>query len=415
MFLTIKNIGKIQNSTIEMKGITVIAGVNNTGKSTFGKVLFCMFNAFHDTDEKVHNSRVNDVRRIFRDGLPRFRHYFIDKKVADNILSKDNDLRETIVEITKSYLSANPPDDNIIDALLENLRQSIAVDKYEILKMIVTRYFEQEFSGKINHLNRPNTPGDISLEIKKKKIEVTIKSNECTFLSDDVGLFSNAIYIDTPFVMEDAINIYNNEGVSEFYNLFSMTMHRDDLLYRLTKNKSNTTILEEVIFKQKINNLLYAINSVVEGEFKEDKKNLLFSEHGLKKPVPLLNVSAGIKMFLIIKRLLELGEIKERGVLILDEPEIHLHPDWQLRFAEILVLLQKEFNLTILLTTHSPYFLHAIETYTYKYELKDKANYYLAESEGDTSGVQDVTQTIDTIYQQLAKPFQKLEDDYYEN
>ena len=90
------------------------------------------------------------------------------------------------------------------------------------------------------------------------------------------------------------------------------------------------------------------ISSVIEGEFKVSEDNLQFVEHGFHKPVPLSSVSAGIKTFLIIKRLLELGEIKERGILILDEPEIHLHPAWQLKFAEILVLLQKEFNLTIL-------------------------------------------------------------------
>jgi AAA15 family ATPase/GTPase len=40
MFLNIKGIGKISDSQIKMDGITVIAGENNTGKSTFGKALF---------------------------------------------------------------------------------------------------------------------------------------------------------------------------------------------------------------------------------------------------------------------------------------------------------------------------------------------------------------------------------------
>jgi AAA15 family ATPase/GTPase len=39
MRLKISGIGKIGDSEIELKGITVIAGENNTGKSTFGKVL----------------------------------------------------------------------------------------------------------------------------------------------------------------------------------------------------------------------------------------------------------------------------------------------------------------------------------------------------------------------------------------
>jgi predicted ATP-dependent endonuclease of OLD family len=157
------------------------------------------------------------------------------------------------------------------------------------------------------------------------------------------------------------------------------------------------------------------IHSVTKGEFREDKEGLMFMESGLKKPVPLSSVSAETKTFLIIKRLLELGEIKERNILILDEPEIHLHPAWQLQFAEILVLLQKEFNLTILLTTHSPYFLNAVEVYGEKHGIKERIEFYLAESNGDISDVRDVTDNIDTIYKQLAMPFQKLEDTAYED
>jgi predicted ATP-dependent endonuclease of OLD family len=96
----------------------------------------------------------------------------------------------------------------------------------------------------------------------------------------------------------------------------------------------------------------------------------VFLENGLNEPIPFFNVSVGIKTFLIIKRLLELGEIKERDILIFDEPENHLHPAWQLQFAEILVLLQKEFNLTILLATHSPYFLESIEAYSEKHGIR---------------------------------------------
>jgi predicted ATP-dependent endonuclease of OLD family len=186
-------------------------------------------------------------------------------------------------------------------------------------------------------------------------------------------------------------------------------------LDRLVNSESDSTILEEIIIKQKINNLLHKINSVVNGNFKEVDNNLMYAEQGLNKPIPLENVSAGIKMFLIIKRLLELDEINERDILIFDEPEIHLHPDWQIKFAEILILLQKEFNLTILLATHSPYFLHAIEIYCEKHGISDKLKCYLTESKDDISGIHDVTENIDTIYKQLARPFQKLEDTRYGN
>ena len=47
MKLIIKNIGKLKNAEVEINGITVITGENNTGKSTVGKVLWSIFSSFY--------------------------------------------------------------------------------------------------------------------------------------------------------------------------------------------------------------------------------------------------------------------------------------------------------------------------------------------------------------------------------
>ena len=74
--------------------------------------------------------------------------------------------------------------------------------------------------------------------------------------------------------------------------------------------------------------------------------------------------------------------------------------------------MQVEFNLHILLTTHSPYFLNAIEVYAKKYQIIDRCKYYLSEYDADATGVlfSDVSKNIDKIYEKLAKPLQKLEN-----
>lgn len=124
----------------------------------------------------------------------------------------------------------------------------------------------------------------------------------------------------------------------------------------------------------------------------------------------LANVSAGLKTFIIIKTLLLNGTLEENGTLILDEPEIHLHPEWQIIFAEIIVLLQKEFNMHILINTHSPYFVEAIEVFVEKYGIKDKTNFYLSELNNNESVFKNVTKETEKIYKQLAAPFQTLEN-----
>lgn len=84
-------------------------------------------------------------------------------------------------------------------------------------------------------------------------------------------------------------------------------------------------------------------------------------------------------------------------------------------FAELIVLLHRDFNMHILINTHSPYFLNAIEVYSEKYDLADKCRYYLAEMEGNYSCINDVTDNVEKIYKQLARPLQDLENLRYQD
>ena len=79
------------------------------------------------------------------------------------------------------------------------------------------------------------------------------------------------------------------------------------------------------------------------------------------------------------------------------------------------MLLQKEFSLHILLNTHSPYFLNAIEVYSAKHGIADKCKYYQAKVEDGKTQIDDVTDNTEAIYRQLAKPLQDLEDYRYSN
>ena len=388
-----------------MNGITVIAGENNTGKSTFGKVLYCIFNAFHDSETAIRNERINSIRRILRNYIRLLNLRSIPKSMIEELLSTD-DIRGKIVDIINT-IDKISIDDSTIDKLQENIERFISIGNEEIQKMLITRFLRLEFAGKVNHINKSGDVGKITLKIKGKTIETTIKSDECTNYSDAIGIIYDAIYFDTPFVM-DNLRSYNR-----FPDSYNMNNHRNDIFERLCRKSIDITLLEEAIIKQKINNILLNINSVVAGEFKEEEEGIFFKENNMQKPLPIQNISTGLKTFLIIKRLLEMGHIKDRGILILDEPEIHLHPDWQVRFAEMLVLLQKEFDLSILLTTHSPYFLHAIEIFSGKYNLRKQLTCYLAESKKDISVIRNVTDNIDAIYKQLAQPFQTLEDIRY--
>ena len=53
MKLRLKNIGILRDAVIEIAGITLVSGENNTGKSTFGKALFAVFGVLHAFPERA--------------------------------------------------------------------------------------------------------------------------------------------------------------------------------------------------------------------------------------------------------------------------------------------------------------------------------------------------------------------------
>ena len=95
MLFEINNIGKIRKAKIEMKGITVIAGDNNTGKRTYGKVLYCMFNAFCNANAAIHIERMRNIEDFifsFFRPYPRSGNQF--KNLLNNIIDHQSSSEE---------------------------------------------------------------------------------------------------------------------------------------------------------------------------------------------------------------------------------------------------------------------------------------------------------------------------------
>lgn len=64
MKLSLKNIGKIEYASVEIEGITVIAGENDTGKSTVGRTLFSVFNSFYNIEEQIQKEKSQSIEHM---------------------------------------------------------------------------------------------------------------------------------------------------------------------------------------------------------------------------------------------------------------------------------------------------------------------------------------------------------------
>ncbi len=105
------------------------------------------------------------------------------------------------------------------------------------------------------------------------------------------------------------------------------------------------------------------ISEIIKGNmsYNSEEKAFSFSKNG--KQFSIMNTASGIKAFGILQMLLQRGFLSKKNILILDEPEVNIHPKWQIEYARLLVDLVEHYGFKILLTSHSPYFIEAIKIY----------------------------------------------------
>lgn len=65
--------------------------------------------------------------------------------------------------------------------------------------------------------------------------------------------------------------------------------------------------------------------------------------------------------------------------IIMDEPEVHLHPQLQVEFARMIVEKIATQKVHFHINTHSPHFIEAIHEYSVLYDVVDNVNYYVTE------------------------------------
>lgn len=417
MELSIKNIGKIANADIKLNGITVVAGENNTGKSTIGKVLYSYFSSCYNLDSQILKTKISGLTRSLELEFNNSSYVFDSDEIARKLFQTKEKFTGNYIDLLDRYMytsdgsSASPAD------LCEYAE--IIKDKYDsyynatneaIMLNVITKKMRAEFNNQINNIFSLDKSSSFCLKIQNEKYEVQIEDNMAKSISNFNSLYTQAVYIDDPNVLD------NCTGWRFFPTRRYLTNnHRNDLVNKILQKKSDQDVenaLNEIISNDTLESIFELINPICAGNINYSS-NILTIKNEDYEPIDVRNLSTGLKSFVILKTLILNGWIENNGMIILDEPETHLHPQWQLVFAELIVLLQKKWNLHILINTHSPYFLNAIQVFSAKHSIADKCNYYLSENNGNVSDVSDVTDNVELIYRKLSRPLQTLENEGY--
>ena len=190
------------------------------------------------------------------------------------------------------------------------------------------------------------------------------------------------------------------------FDINNVISHNSKLKSTLRSTPS-VSVLEQTIIDESLKRIKTKIDEIIPGTFEFSREGDFYVKEGTKLKVT--NLATGSKMFSIIKILLEKGLLSDSTMLILDEPEAHLHPKWQNKFAELIVLLVKELGVNVLLTTHSSNFVLAIDAFMRKYQIEKITNFYRTEfNETEMVDYECINDDIGVIYQDFLEYFSEV-------
>jgi len=317
--LNLTNIGIIKQANITLDGLTVIAGENDTGKSTVSKVLYSIIKSI----SKNNKISINNIRHNFR-----------------------------------KYFNGEISDDGKIIVSYDDLSFNISI--------------------KNNSIELEKTNLDSCFWVVQKSVNVIMI--ETPLIWNMMELFTKL-----PMV-EDAMDLE-----LEYPNIMK------DLHWSLSfKTKKDGIDISD------------SIKSIIDGEFLTKNDGSFYFKKG-NKEINLVNTATGIKYFGILQTLSKNNYLYENQILILDEPEVHLHPKWQLKLAQLIIQLVKD-GVRIIVNSHSPYMIEALQRYSEQENLESNSNFYLAQ-DGVISKIDNSNaKTLSEIFEKLSEPFDTFEE-----
>lgn len=425
MKLYLNNIGMLEEAEVTLKPLSIIAGENDNGKSTVGKIVFCLVKAINRYKEDLNESREYRVSEKFKELL-----FLLVMAAEDQGAKLPRELIEQIGSLNNfvKKITTNPSADinnalnikeivhNLFDGIDDNEHKDKAIkilfdineiiaspeNKIEAIKNAFNKVFASEFDASL--LLQGADRGSIKL-VKDDGVLVHLEvdRDNTVKLVGDVSLITlkDATFIDTPLIfnyhdllLRSRTLLDIEERTPNRLGIPYTTLHTKDLFDKLIE-----PTLDELL-SESDKTLLNEIEAEMEGKitYSKESKDFLFERD--KQSISIKNTASGIKTFGLLHKLVANKFATKDTVIIFDEPENHLHPKWQLKLAQLLVELAKN-KIYVMVSSHSPYMIEALKRYAELADLDEQTAFYLAEERRIEN-----KDRLSDIFAVLAEPFE---------
>ena len=422
--LSVKDFKAVKKADISLNGITVVSGINGCGKSTLSQLLYYSFyyaNRFDEVVGDILNTQLSGYADAFRQ---------MERIIKNAAFTTGN-------SIISRRVTVNDKDDYLlyIEQLFANLLH---------YKNTIEETRNREAANSLKRIARimADTVGDFSQEDLDKLLNSCynqivwifdtaseeLKSRDYFLLEDYLFYYMqgalpqewNIQEYGVPFVGDNAIHIPLLHYIKRVAYIDTPMIVGSGLT--VDKDKDYWKHLAELLNTNShiiggglslYNNLAHIIHG--ESVLTEDgiRKSSLSYKREDGKIFDLKDCATGVKSFSILQLLLKNGFLQKDTLLIIDEPEAHLHPQWIVEYARMIVLLHKEIGVKFFIASHSTDMVSAIRYIAAKEGVQERLNFYLAEDSIETPYeylYRELGLDIDPIFKSFNKSFDKIDE-----
>ncbi len=357
-----KNFAKLKDTSVEFNDITVLAGKPGTGKSYVMKYFYAVSEMLYQKSKDNLINLKDDEKQLEQDFfLQVYWEDGLDKRVARAIEQKDY---ASIFNLIHNYAGYNQEElNNLVWKIKE--KSSLSLDKK--IKFYLNNLIKSIFT---NHNQIANF-----YQIIYQNIEFQYKGDEFHVEIDEKKILpkvEESIFVETPLILEFKKFMPKEKGKTPY--------HIESLLNILDTNYSFIDI-EQDKFIEKFRKKSQAI---IGGDIESSGDSFIFNRKD-DKNYDILNASSGIKSIGLLQYLVTNKALKKGSVLFWEEPEVHLHPQWQLKMVDLFVELMNA-GVKIVFSTHSPYMADYLNAISKKGDYRDRVSFnVLDEKDGVVS------------------------------
>ena len=379
MKVEIGNLGILRRAEFSPGDLTIICGANNTGKTYATYALYGFLNGWREHMESAEIIRIADrkIEELMRGGATRIDLMEYVRNL-DGIMSK----------LCESYTESLP---KVFAADKEQFQKTLfmlRLDEDRISESARSLSFEHVYRGarrrqlfSVSKAKESMTL-EVSLLVEKSEVEfsdwwvkrlIAATINEIVFAKFLTDAFISSAERTGAAIFRKELNFTRNRLLREMSQAEDNVDPRE-LLSRSYQDYA-LPVEDNVVFTREIEDhvkhrsfiaeeypdVLERFAEIVGGEYKVARGlGLHFTPHGARVKLNMGESGSAVRSMLDIG--FYLRHMARRGdILMVDEPELNLHPENQRRIARLFARLIN-FGLKVFITTHSDYIVKELNT-----------------------------------------------------